>query len=401
MKKITLLLALLVSFMIFPVFVKGDTLDDCVYNKTCLVLCDYENKFDKFNSNMTHTTEIKHATVYWDFKEKKIFFSNNKKIDSNAVHIQPGITINSSEVICPSHGYKDDINFIEYCFDNDGTWCQNDEKDWFTKFGNANDTYLSDNKTTDFAKDIENYFSKYSSGDITIDDLLNGTIKNADDIVNKMINDLKNNYLYGNDVPAFILNSNGYKNAVESIKRNFNNHKKELLNELEQKVKNEEISISEANNVRNILNSIDVDDLGDKAQNKLDTINGNSSGTLNVDENVTFCSSGVKKSFQVIGYIIYIAKIIIPLLLIILGSIDFAKAVISTSDKANSEAISALVRRIIIAVIIFLIPTILDFLLGLIDGAKDTASNSDFTSCMKCLTNPKNCGAPDKFYDEN
>ncbi len=63
MKKITLLLALLVSFMIFPVFVKGDTLDDCVYNKTCLVLCDYENKFDKFNSNKTHTTEIKQATV--------------------------------------------------------------------------------------------------------------------------------------------------------------------------------------------------------------------------------------------------------------------------------------------------------------------------------------------------
>lgn len=122
---------------------------------------------------------------------------------------------------------------------------------------------------------------------------------------------------------------------------------------------------------------------------------------LQIDPNVTFCSSGVKKSFQVIGYIIYIAKIIIPLLLIILGSVDFAKAVISTSDKANSEAISALVRRIIIAVIIFLIPTILDFLLGLIDGAKDAASNSDFTSCMKCLTDPKNCGAPDKFYDEN
>ena len=58
---------------------------------------------------------------------------------------------------------------------------------------------------------------------------------------------------------------------------------------------------------------------------------------------------------QIVGYILYIAKILVPLILIILGTIDFAKATISSDDKAPKDALAALVRRIIIAVIIFLI----------------------------------------------
>ena len=104
---------------------------------------------------------------------------------------------------------------------------------------------------------------------------------------------------------------------------------------------------------------------------------------------VTFCEEkGVQKTFQVIGYILFVAKIIIPLILIILGSIDFAKATISSDEKAPKDAIMALARRIIIAIIIFLIPTILNFLLSLVNGASEAFNDSNFTDCTNCLFDP-------------
>lgn len=113
---------------------------------------------------------------------------------------------------------------------------------------------------------------------------------------------------------------------------------------------------------------------------------------------IDFCSQdGVLITFQVVGYILYIAKYLVPLLLMVLGSIDFAKAVMSNDDKAPQEAAMALARRIIIAVIIFLIPTILNFLLSLINDASELFTDSDFTNCRVCLLEPfgGKCPAPD------
>lgn len=112
-------------------------------------------------------------------------------------------------------------------------------------------------------------------------------------------------------------------------------------------------------------------------------VDGNISNNEIVD--ISFCQGGVLRSFQIIGYIIFIIKIVIPLILIILGSIDFAKGIMG-GEKANKETISAFVRRIIAAVIVFLIPTVLNFIIGLIDGAEDVAD--DFSSCGHCLFDP-------------
>ncbi len=98
--------------------------------------------------------------------------------------------------------------------------------------------------------------------------------------------------------------------------------------------------------------------------------------------------SNVLKVLKVIGYIIYIAKIVIPLLLIILGSIDFGKAVLSSDDKAMKDAGGTLLRRFIAAVIIFLLPTILNLLLGLVDNIESFDSDGNFKNCTNCIFNP-------------
>ena len=104
---------------------------------------------------------------------------------------------------------------------------------------------------------------------------------------------------------------------------------------------------------------------------------------------IKFCEqNGVRMTFRVIGYVLFIAKILIPLLLIILGTIDFVKATLSSSDKAPQEALGAFARRIIIAIIIFLIPTILNLVLSLVDGASEAFEDSKFTDCTNCLFSP-------------
>ena len=116
-------------------------------------------------------------------------------------------------------------------------------------------------------------------------------------------------------------------------------------------------------------------------------------------EEINFCEEkGVLKTFQIVGYILFIAKIIVPLLLIILGTIDFAKATISSDDKAPKDAVISLIKRVLIAVIIFLIPTILDFLLSLVNGASEAFKDSEFTNCTDCLFDPfGDCEATDSF----
>ena len=114
-------------------------------------------------------------------------------------------------------------------------------------------------------------------------------------------------------------------------------------------------------------------------------------------EEINFCDqNGVQKTFQIIGYLLFVAKIIVPLLLIILGTIDFAKATVSSDDKAPRDAVVALIRRIIIAVIIFFIPTILNFLLSLVNGASEAFNDNGFTGCTDCLFDPfGDCEASD------
>lgn len=363
MKKITLLLALLVSFMIFPVFALAESYD-CYYKDEEKDIEVGYNIGDGKVKIITYTTGI-HA-----FDEQTVNIG-----DTNTCHAYLAIS---------AKGYGE---FYIGLGDTESAATTNNKnenilKQDLSKSNNkinnkAEYACYYEGKTCDRYNSCYTYIIHYNYGKTPIIEEYGTKVNESDGKLT--VEKGNSNHCYKYAIITYL--SPGGSVWLQDEKPSSLKDNQKLL---------------EFNSSKSRMKL-------DLTEDKTDSSTSDSyiKSELQIDPNVTFCSSGVKKSFQVIGYIIYIAKIIIPLLLIILGSIDFAKAVISTSDKANSEAISALVRRIIIAVIIFLIPTILDFLLGLIDGAKDAASNSDFTSCMKCLTNPKNCGAPDKFYDEN
>ena len=71
---------------------------------------------------------------------------------------------------------------------------------------------------------------------------------------------------------------------------------------------------------------------------------------------------------DLLGYV----RIIAPILVIVLGMVDFGKAVMNSDDKEMNKAISNLVKRLIAAVALFFIPIILSYLL---DAASQVAEH--------------------------
>lgn len=99
-----------------------------------------------------------------------------------------------------------------------------------------------------------------------------------------------------------------------------------------------------------------------------------------------FCSGTVLGAFTTIGWILFFLKIAIPVIIIVLGTIDLAKAVISSKDDAIKKSVKSLVLRAIAGILIFFIPTILSFIISLIDD--NNIYNGSFKNCTQCMLDP-------------
>lgn len=69
----------------------------------------------------------------------------------------------------------------------------------------------------------------------------------------------------------------------------------------------------------------------------------------------------------------------VPILLIVMGSIDLGKAVLASDDKEIKGATSKLIKRAIAAVAIFFIPMLVNMLVGMVGDAG--AKEGSFVKC--------------------
>lgn len=99
-----------------------------------------------------------------------------------------------------------------------------------------------------------------------------------------------------------------------------------------------------------------------------------------------FCA-GTANIWQIIGYVLLVFKIAIPVLLIVFGMIDLGKAVIASKEDEIKKATGSLVRRAIAAVVIFLLPTLIGFIMTLVTDFTSNAK-TDFDVCKDCITSP-------------
>ena len=80
--------------------------------------------------------------------------------------------------------------------------------------------------------------------------------------------------------------------------------------------------------------------------------------------------------WDVVGTIINIIWIGVPILLIVLGSIDLGKAVISSKEDEVKKAKKSLINRFIYAVLVFCVVWIVGIVMNLISGIGVTGNNN-------------------------
>lgn len=80
------------------------------------------------------------------------------------------------------------------------------------------------------------------------------------------------------------------------------------------------------------------------------------------------CDPSLNVLVSVVKTILGVIQIAIPIALIVLGTIDLGKAVIASKEDDIKKNQGILIKRVIAAVLVFLVATIITFAMGLIGG---------------------------------
>lgn len=107
-----------------------------------------------------------------------------------------------------------------------------------------------------------------------------------------------------------------------------------------------------------------------------------------------YCSNAqVARTLKFIGILLFIAKIFVPALIILMGSVDFAQAMLSGKSDEIPKRLPILIKRFIAGLIIFFIPTIMDFMFSVLDGYSESINR--YSDCRTCILNPGSCNIGD------
>ena len=92
-------------------------------------------------------------------------------------------------------------------------------------------------------------------------------------------------------------------------------------------------------------------------------------------------NGGVSPILHLIKTVINVLRVVVPIALIMMTSMDIVKKVINPDDKDGQKKI---MTRAIAALIVFLVPTIINFALWVIDKANGTNVGKQNTGLVKC-----------------
>ncbi len=97
---------------------------------------------------------------------------------------------------------------------------------------------------------------------------------------------------------------------------------------------------------------------------------------------------GLLSVFVIVRFILTIIQWVAPIILIIIGSIDMVKAIIAGKEDEIKKHQQTLIKRLISAVIIFLIPLLVSIIMGWVGNDTwkscwQTAKSGDLKSLIK------------------
>lgn len=94
---------------------------------------------------------------------------------------------------------------------------------------------------------------------------------------------------------------------------------------------------------------------------------------------------------SIISTIITIIKIVVPILLIIFGMIDLAKAVMAQKEDEIKKGQQTFIKRLIAAVVVFFVIMIVQMVIRFV-----STNDNNITSCFNCFVNGAEGGSDGK-----
>lgn len=98
-----------------------------------------------------------------------------------------------------------------------------------------------------------------------------------------------------------------------------------------------------------------------------------------IDSAESLCAA-MAPLLKMVGVVLLAIKIFVPIILIVIGMIELAKAVGDADDV--SKATKKLVQKLIIAILVFLVTTVVGLVMRLVAGG------TDYITCMPCIEHP-------------
>lgn len=105
-------------------------------------------------------------------------------------------------------------------------------------------------------------------------------------------------------------------------------------------------------------------------------------------------SVGVAKNFckdfgstlRLVSYSILIVRILVPLLLVVMSTLDLYKVVTGGKDDDLKNQIVIFGKRIVIGAIVFFLPSFVNVIVNMLNNKP-----ADYKTCLACISNPSNC----------
>ena len=85
---------------------------------------------------------------------------------------------------------------------------------------------------------------------------------------------------------------------------------------------------------------------------------------------------------RIVAYLLKIIQWVIPILLIALSTFDFVKSIMASDEKDMAQAKAFFAKRIVYAVIVFLVPLLVELLFELVSS---TISGSEYIGATKWI----------------
>ena len=110
-----------------------------------------------------------------------------------------------------------------------------------------------------------------------------------------------------------------------------------------------------------------------------------------------FCTTPtVARTFKFLGLLFYIAKILVPGIIIVMGFVNLFKIMTSGKLDDAKKYAKSIIIRIFVGIAIFLLPGIINTIYDAAKGIIGSGGTGGFDNCASCLLNPNS----DKCYIE-